>query len=183
MPIDLHKAGSRLAVAAATLLGLAPVAAQAQQQVVTLQDMPADMLTFSGEGGWMPAQRAPGRLPGSVRTNPPGRPCYGVQDKIDLGRVRANGYTVVGHDVSGDAGPRGWKRLSHTVIRPFKRSGPTRLLNAHNPAEIDVIAVSPAVWVLDVPVRGKVQRMACSAKWTMTVRVIGPQGSDPYRGR
>ena len=152
------------------------------QAVVSLENLPADMLRMHTGDGWMAPSRSPGSRVGVTRVAMPLQNCRQPADFLDLARVRANGFTVVDYIYQEAPAPGGYKQAAAAVLRPYRRVG-TRLVNAYNPAEVDALTVSPGPWVLDVPVRGKIQRLGCRASWTMRIRVIGPKGVDPITGQ
>ncbi|MGY4399067.1 hypothetical protein ACVWZA_004280 [Sphingomonas sp. UYAg733] len=147
-----------------------------------LDEMPQDMLTIATVDGWMPATVTNKGVPGVSRTAYPLRNCRQPADLIDIGRVRRNGFRVIEYHLNGRIGPSGYKIAAEGIVRPYSRSG-TRLFNAKSPADIEVFSVSPTIFVLDMPVRGKVQRLGCSATWGLAIKVWGPKGIDPYTGK
>lgn len=161
---------------------LEPVFFQAsgQQEVVTLRNLPREMVRLHRGDGWQDAVYS--NAPGATRTALPLKNCRQPADMIDLRRARMNGFTVVGYQISSPPGPKGYKLAADSGVRPYRRDG-NRLLNTRNPAEIDVIDVSPDVWVLDIPAHGKIKRMGCTAGWSMTINVIGPKGINPITGQ
>lgn len=154
------------------------------QAEIVLRDVPDDMLTVMQDPDWPNPRRTAGTW-GVSRQGLPLRTCRQPADSIDLRRLRAHGFHVVGYALNNGSGPQGFKVAGYSNVRPFKYASPDsdRLLNAHDPAEIDRISVSPQVWVLDVPVRGKMQRMGCASTWTLDIRVVGPKGINPYTGQ
>ena len=196
----------RSAVIAASLAALLPVAAPGQlqsqlkpgpfrpgqlsrpmprpQAEIVLRDLPEDMLRVAQDPDWPNPRRNAGSL-GVSRTGVPMRTCRQPADSIDLRRVRANGFHVVSYQLTDAGNPSGYKVAGYSNVRPFLHPSPNsdRLVNAHNPAEIDTISITPQVSVLDVPVKGKVQRLACISGWTLEIRVSGPRGINPFTGR
>lgn len=160
-----------------------PPAPRPQEEIV-LRDLPGDMLLIMQNEDWPNPERNPSLL-GVTRTSPAGRMCRGVEDKIDLRRIRANGFRVVGYKLSDGFGPAGYTVAGHSNVRTFKYISPRsdRLENATNPAEIERINVSPKVLVQDIWVGSNRQRMGCFATWGLEIRVIGPKGINPYTGR
>ncbi|ATY31157.1 hypothetical protein [Sphingomonas psychrotolerans] len=183
-----------MGIAAATLVA-APLRAQtfkpvmepikrppARQAVVALKNLPPEMIKMHTGDGWQAPRRTPGPRAGVTRVSVPMQNCRQPADLIDLRRARMNGFTVVAYRLEEAPGPRGYKQAASANVRPYRRNG-ERLLNANNPAEIDVFSVSPGPWVLDAPVRGKTQRLGCQATWQLSIDMIGPKGKDPITGR
>lgn len=194
--IIMHSNPLVIALAAASVAAVpAPLSAQtakpltmtikrtpSEQAVVALENLPAEMIKMHEGDGWQAPQRTPGPRAGVTRIALPMRNCLQPADLVDLRRARMNGFTVTSYRLEEAPGPRGWKRAADAVVRPYRRNR-ERLTNAHNTAEIDVFSISPGPWVLDVPVRGKVQRMGCRATWRLAIDMIGPRGVDPITGR
>lgn len=163
----------------------APSAIKIQAKVQSvLRDVPDDMLTITQDPDWPNPRRKPGAL-GVDRVATPMRLCRQPSDKIDLRRIRANGFQVVSYQLTDGTASKGYTVAGYSNVRPYKHASPNRdqLLNAHDPTEIDTISITPQVWVLDIPVRGKKQRMACVSNWSLEIRVTGPRGINPYTGK
>lgn len=154
------------------------------QAEIMLRDLPDDMLRIAQDPDWPDTQRNPGIL-GVTRRGKKFGLCRPPSDSIDLRRIRANGFRVVGYSLRDGFGPSGYTVAGHSNVRPYKYISPNsdRLENAHNPAEIERINVTPIVWVLDIYVGSSRQRMACASTWGLEIRVIGPKGINPYTGR
>ena len=164
------------------VIDMAPGRASAEQAVVPLENLPPEMIKMHEGDGWQAPRRTSGPRAGVTRVAIPMTNCRQPADNIDLRRARMNGFTVVAYKLDEAPGPKGWKRAADAVLRPYRRDR-ERLFNAKNPAEIDVFSVSPGPWVLDVPVRGRTQRMGCQATWRLAIDMIGPKGIDPITGR
>lgn len=154
---------------------------QRPQAAVTLENLPREMISLGSEGNWQTATLAERGLPGARRTALPSQRCLQPSDSIDLRRLRMSGFAVTGHRLITDAAPQGYTIAAHGIVNAYRRDG-ARLVNARTPAEIDVITVLPTVWVLDIPVRGKTQRMGCAANWRLEIKASGPAGVDPLNG-
>lgn len=156
-----------------------PTAAQA---IVRLENLPQEMIKMHTGDGWLEPKRTPGPRVGVTRTAAPYQNCRQPSDSIDLRRARMNGFSVVSYSLEEAPGPPGYKQAAATNIRPYRRDK-ERLLNAKSNDEIDVINISPGPWVVDVPMRGGLQRMGCQATWQLTITMKGPRGIDPITGR
>lgn len=162
-----------------------PATQKAQIKIQSvLRDVPDDMLTIMQEPDWPNPKRKSGAL-GVDRVGTPMRLCRQPSDKVDLRRIRANGFQVVSYQLTDGTAPKGYTVAGYSNVRPYKHASPNRdqLLNAHDPAEIDTISITPQVWVLDMPVLGKKQRMGCVSNWSLEIRVVGPRGVSPYTGK
>lgn len=154
------------------------------QAEILLRDLPDDMLNIAQDADWPDPRRNQGIL-GVYRRGLPMRLCRQPSDSIDLRRIRAHGFRVVGYKLNDGLGPEGYKIAGYSNVRIYRYPSPSsdRLVNANTPSEIDRISVTPQVWVLDQSVRGKTQRMGCASTWGLEIRVVGPKGVNPYTGK
>lgn len=144
-----------------------------------IHDIPANMVRFGDPAGWSGATRLSGKQRGALaaerRRGDSRRPCASWYDWVDLKRVRANGFRLVGYSAAPVAAA-GFNETQPLEAIAIETAVSTDRPQMNLPAA-DGIRIRPPLHGAPGP-RGL---MRCYSGYRLTITLEGPRGIDPYR--